>query len=155
MILFDGPRAVPCRGPEGKLSVLLLTVPLQPGRYAWRLSQSWNLRFWASDRGLLAMHWRFPSLPTTFSLIFAISVIEHIARDNSVYGAIGQHDPAGRHSRCCALPGVGRVASSGASSVDSRHGSDYVYRLGLRSLAAVFASGEGGSSSNAKSDLGR
>ena len=51
MILFDGPRAVPCRGPEGKLSVLPLTVPLQPGRYRLEIEPVVELRFWASDRG--------------------------------------------------------------------------------------------------------
>lgn len=50
-ILFDGPRSVPCRGPEGRLSVLQLTVPLQPGRYRLQIEPVVELRFWASDRG--------------------------------------------------------------------------------------------------------
>ncbi len=48
-----------------------------------------------------------------------------------------------------------RMASSGTSALGSRHGSDDVYGLGLRPLAASLAAGEGGSSSNAESDLGR
>jgi O-antigen chain-terminating methyltransferase len=51
VILFDGPRAVPCRGPEGRLSVLPLTVPLSPGRYRLQIEPVVELRFWASDRG--------------------------------------------------------------------------------------------------------
>lgn len=51
VILFDGPRAVPCRGSEGRLSVLPLTVPLQPGRYRLQIEPVVELRFWASDRG--------------------------------------------------------------------------------------------------------
>ena len=51
VILFDGPRAVPCRGPEGRLAVLPLTVPLPPGRYRLRIEPVVESRFWASDRG--------------------------------------------------------------------------------------------------------
>jgi O-antigen chain-terminating methyltransferase len=51
VILFDGPRAVPCRGPEGRLAVLPLTVPLPPGRYRLRIEPVVERRFWASDRG--------------------------------------------------------------------------------------------------------
>jgi O-antigen chain-terminating methyltransferase len=50
-ILFDGPRTVPCRGPEGKLAVLPLTIPLEPGRYRVQIEPVVELRFWASDRG--------------------------------------------------------------------------------------------------------
>lgn len=51
VILFDGPRAVPCRGPEGKLSVLPLTAPIRPGRYRLQIDPVVESRFWASERG--------------------------------------------------------------------------------------------------------
>lgn len=50
-ILFDGPRAVPCRGPERRFSVLPLSVPPEPGRYHLQIEPVVELRFWASDRG--------------------------------------------------------------------------------------------------------
>ena len=55
MILFDGPRAVPCRSPEGRLSVLRLTVPLAPGRYCLQIEPVVESRFWASDRGYVPL----------------------------------------------------------------------------------------------------
>src|SRR5215467_6769566 len=33
VILWDGPRAVPCRGHEGRLAVVPLEIPSRPGRY--------------------------------------------------------------------------------------------------------------------------
>ena len=51
MILFDGPRAVPCRGSEGELAVLPLVVPLPPGHYRLQIEPVVEARFWASDRG--------------------------------------------------------------------------------------------------------
>ena len=51
VILFDGPRAVPCQGPERKLSVLPLIVPAEPGLYRLQVEPVAELRFWASERG--------------------------------------------------------------------------------------------------------
>lgn len=51
MILFDGPRAIPCRGAQGRLTVLPLTIPLSPGRYGLQIEPVVEFRFWASDRG--------------------------------------------------------------------------------------------------------
>jgi radical SAM protein with 4Fe4S-binding SPASM domain len=51
VILFDGPRCVPCRGPEGRLSVLPLSIPSPPGRYRVQIEPVVEWRFWASDRG--------------------------------------------------------------------------------------------------------
>lgn len=51
VILFDGPRTVPCRGTEGRLAVLPLAVPLQTGRYRLQIEPVVEFRFWASDRG--------------------------------------------------------------------------------------------------------
>jgi len=50
-ILFDGPRTVPCRGSDGRLAVLPLTIPPEPGRYRVQIEPVVELRFWASDRG--------------------------------------------------------------------------------------------------------
>ena len=51
VILFDGPRGVPCRDPEGRLAVLPLTVPVQPGCYRLQIEPVVEMRFWASERG--------------------------------------------------------------------------------------------------------
>lgn len=51
VIIFDGPRAIPCRGPEARLAVLPLTVPLHPGRYRVQIEPVVESRFWAADRG--------------------------------------------------------------------------------------------------------
>jgi O-antigen chain-terminating methyltransferase len=51
VILFDGPRAVPCRGPDGSLAALPLTIPLEPGRYRLQIEPVVESRFWAADRG--------------------------------------------------------------------------------------------------------
>jgi O-antigen chain-terminating methyltransferase len=51
VILFDGPRTVPCRGKEGRLAVLPLEIPPRPGRYRVQIEPVVEHRFWASDRG--------------------------------------------------------------------------------------------------------
>ena len=55
VILFDGPRAIPCRGPEGRLAVLPLTIPSAAGRYRLQIEPVVEFRFWASDRGYMPL----------------------------------------------------------------------------------------------------
>ena len=55
VILFDGPRAIPCRGPDGELALLPLAVPLPPGRYLLQIEPVLEARFWASERGYRAL----------------------------------------------------------------------------------------------------
>ena len=45
MLVFDGPRAIPGLGPYGKLSVLPLAVPLEPGRYRLQIEPVVERRF--------------------------------------------------------------------------------------------------------------
>lgn len=51
MLLFDGPRAVPCLGPEGNLCFLPLPVPDPPGHYRIQIEPVVEFHFWGSERG--------------------------------------------------------------------------------------------------------
>jgi len=51
VILWDGPRALPCRGNEGNLAVLPLEIPLLAGRYRVQIDPVVEFRFWLSQRG--------------------------------------------------------------------------------------------------------
>ena len=52
MLLFDGPRGVPCLGPERVIyCVLPLSVPEPPGRYRIQIEPVVEHRFWGSERG--------------------------------------------------------------------------------------------------------
>jgi hypothetical protein len=51
VIIFDGPRAVPCQGREGRLAALALEIPHRPGRYRVQIEPVVEGRFWGSQRG--------------------------------------------------------------------------------------------------------
>jgi O-antigen chain-terminating methyltransferase len=51
VLIYDGPRAVPCLGSEGKLCILPLIIPPDPGHYRIQIEPVVEMCFWGSARG--------------------------------------------------------------------------------------------------------
>jgi O-antigen chain-terminating methyltransferase len=51
VLIYDGPRADPCLGEEGRLCVLPLIIPPAPGLYRIQIEPVVEMRFWGSERG--------------------------------------------------------------------------------------------------------
>ena len=130
-ILFDGPRAVPCRGPGGRLSVLPLTVPLQPGRYRLQIEPVVELRFWASDRGYTPLVLEAERRPDGSMLFYCADTdrayvlnrpgIPHFSVDTPLYGLDDSE-------RCIEIPwvlsrfqGEPRVLDIGYANAEPRY----------------------------------
>ena len=131
VILFDGPRAVPCRGPEGRLSVLPLTVPLPPGRYRVQIEPVVELRFWASDRGYTPLVLEAERRPDGSALIYCPATDRQYvlnrpgARDFSVDTPLYGLDDS---ERCIEIPwvlsrfqGEPRVLDIGYANAEPRY----------------------------------
>ena len=131
VILFDGPRAVPCRGPEGKFSVLPLVVPSSPGRYRLQIEPVVELRFWASDRGFAPLVLEAERRPDGSVLFYCAATDRQFVLNPPRAGAFPIDSPLyglDDSERCIEIPwafsrfrGAASVLDVGYANAEPRH----------------------------------
>jgi O-antigen chain-terminating methyltransferase len=131
VIIFDGPRAVPCRGREGRLAVLPLEIPLPPGRYRVQIEPVVESRFWASNRGFVPLELAAERRPDG-SILFLDAATDRqyilskpVARDFSIETPLYGLDDS---ERCIEIPwvlsryrGESRVLDLGYANAEPRY----------------------------------
>lgn len=122
ILVFDGPRALPCQGPEGNLCVLSLLIPDSPGLYHLQIEPVVEQRFWGAQRGypplLLDMH---RSLDGSLLMDGFDLKQRSLAIDTPLYGM-------GDSERCIEIPwgvsryrGESRVLDVGYANAEPRY----------------------------------